>query len=158
LGVLSALLHRREGIPALELPGKLKGVLLISPWVCFTPLEPGFGENADEDIMTLQMQGELRDEWVAPADLDAFSEPASAVPEWWSGSRTESVLLLIGELEIFRDNLVAFGTSLESAGDSVSVIMCPRQVHTECILDSHTGLDHGRMSEAVWKWLETRLQ
>jgi acetyl esterase/lipase len=155
--VLSALSHPREGIPTLKLSGKLKGVLLISPWVCFTPAEPGFGENASEDIVTLEMQGELRDDWVSPADLDEFSEPASAAQEWWSESRTASILLLVGELEIFRDNLVAFGNSLKGAGLSVSVIMCPGQVHVECILDSHTDMDHGKMSEAVIKWLEATL-
>lgn len=114
-------------------------------------------ENIDKDIVTLAIQGGLRDELIKPDEMDEFAEAIRAAPEWWTDTPVDSILCLAGSDEIFRDDIITTANVLRKAGLKVESVVCRDQIHIDCILDAQTGLETGDMSHAFWDWLRAVL-
>jgi acetyl esterase/lipase len=95
------------------------------------------------------------DEFVTPEEHDNYSEPIRADSDWWKETPVEKVLMLAGDHEMFRDDIVVFSGTLEKAGVDLNFVNCPLQVHVECHLDAQTGMEPGLMSTSIWDWLDT---
>ncbi|KAJ5958127.1 uncharacterized protein N7479_005277 [Penicillium vulpinum] len=154
LSLMSHILHPLDGIPVVKFEGALKGLLLISPWVCFNGDNASYEENKDRDIVNPTVMKSMADDFVDPAQKTEYSEPIIASSSWWRGMPVESILNVFGAYELFRDHIATFGRTLEEAELRVENVACPLHVHIDCILDAQTGMQPGIMGITTWKWLE----
>lgn len=88
-------------------------------------------------------------------ERDNFSEPVRADAAWWKGTPVDSFLMVCGDCEMFRDDIVIFAQTLDTAGVKLKFVNCPLQVHVDCTLDAVSGLEPGLMSTTIWDWLNT---
>lgn len=155
IALMSNLLHPHPDISPLTLEGPLAGIFLISPWVIFSTDAPSFEECEAKDIHGKAALQDWADDFASPKDRSNYTEPLQAPASWWHGNVARAILNLAGEYEMFRDDIQAFGQVLEKAKLNVRTVKCPMQVHIDCILDSHSGLKSGLMSDEIWEWLTT---
>ncbi|OAP56083.1 hypothetical protein AYL99_09262 [Fonsecaea erecta] len=155
VGILSATLHSRAGIPSLNLDTPLKGALLISPWVDLSVgTSKSWVENKDKDIISAAIVPALVKNLISDDDRNEYTDPIRADSKWWAGVPVSSILALAGTHEMFYDDITKFSQKLKDGGLNVEVVDCPQQVHIDCILDTQSGLEHGTMSHAIWDWLK----
>lgn len=154
---MSVILHSFEGVEPLKLSGPLAGILLISPWVSYTTESNSWTENADKDAIPAVCAVVLADAYVDAADRNNYSEPALAEASWWSGLPTKSILNVFGGYECFRDHMVELGNKIQKAGNPIRNVECQQQVHIDCILDLHCGMETGRMTTEILEWLSSVL-
>ena len=152
---MSNILHPLPGSKHLSLDGPIAGLLLISPWVTFSSDASSFKECEHKDIFTKASMHEWADDFASPAEQNNYTEPLRAAVSWWSKLPAKKVLNLAGGYEMFRDDIEAFGQTLETANVHVKTVICPMQVHVDCILDAESGLDVGSMSTETWEWLDS---
>ncbi|KAH7080777.1 Alpha/Beta hydrolase protein [Paraphoma chrysanthemicola] len=153
LGLLSSISHSHPAIPALELSTKLRGALLMSPWVSFSKDWESYRGNADRDLVAETGMLEWADAFAGPEERNNFSEPIKANADWWKTVPVENTLLVWGEYEVFRDSIAEVAETLVKAGISIKTVECSQQVHVESVLDSQSGMEHGPMSKEIWDWL-----
>ena len=63
--------------------------------------------------------------------------------------------MVVGDLEMFRDDTEVFAGTLEKAGVPLKFVKCPLQIHVDCTLDAGSGLEPGFMSTSIWEWFDT---
>jgi acetyl esterase/lipase len=169
LGVLSHLAHPHPDIPALTLPAKLHGALLLSPWVSFNVHTPSFKTNAERDCF----DGRSLHRWSSaflgsdsPFAGDAYSEPLLAPASWWEevASVIEETLIWGGGNEVLLDSIEEFARRFEKGfggkGGRVSTVITPNAAHIEMILEILLGYkkDSGTGSTLVVKdWVKAKL-
>lgn len=103
-------------------------------------------------MFTAESSTALANQFVTPAERDNYSEPILAETDWWKDAPVDNVLLVCGDLEMFRDDNRVFANTLEKAGLNVEFVNCPLQVHVDCILDAGSGMEPGLMSTTIWDW------
>lgn len=157
LSIISVILHSFKGIEPLKLDGHLAGVLLISPWVSYSIKSQSWKENADKDAIPAECEIALADAYVDPGNRNNYSEPVQADASWWIGIPAKSILNVYGGYECFRDDITELGNKLQEAGNQIQNVECPFQVHIDCILDLHCGMETGLMSTKVLEWLSSVL-
>jgi acetyl esterase/lipase len=160
LGLLSHLAHPHPNIAPLSLPGKIHGVLLISPWCSLTQTNtPAFRTNAERDMFDARTLSR----W-STAFLGSDSPFAS--PEWWEPVTdfVEEVLIWAGGNEVLVDGIEAFAKKFEkgygSKGGLVATVVTPKACHEEMILERILGYkgDSGTGSQAVVEcWVKAKL-
>jgi len=155
LGMISLLLHPKEGMSTPSLSSPLAGVLLVSPWITFSTTAQSFTDNQGIDIVRAPDIHAWAADFCDEKDRDNYTEPLRADVEWWQNLPAKKLLNLAGTKEVFYSDIVAFGKTLTSAGVAVETVECKDQIHIDCILDAQTGLETGDMSHATWKWLDT---
>lgn len=96
----------------------------------------------------------MADAFINPEQRDAYSGAITAGPDWWKGAPVKRVLMVVGNDEVFRDDVMVLGSHMKTAGLDVVQVKCVGEMHVECLLDASTGLQAGEMSYAVWGWLQ----
>ena len=144
-------------MPFLEIDDPFRGALLISPWTCFKTDTVSWSENLEKDVFNLAFHnGFVQD--ILPENRtqgqQGFLDPCQTDPQWWSDVRVGPILILTGSDVVFREHIRQLGEVLAKGGLVVQTLQCADQIHIECIIDSFTGLEHGRMSAAIWQWLK----
>jgi hypothetical protein len=128
--VASLLLHL--GVPhpnctQYTLKKKLKGAVMISPWVSFDTNSPSIQKNKYSDYITKSALEYGSTTFIGPnADHDAYSQPADAPVQWWkevAEKVVENVLIWGGGGELLIDGIKKFSinlmTGFEDAEDVV---------------------------------------
>jgi hypothetical protein len=108
------------------LKSKLKGALLISPWVSFDTTTPSITRNAHTDYITKKAIDYGAATFIGPGTVhDAYSEPAEAPVEWWKSvaeNVVDKVLVWGGGGEILIDGIKKFAYNVMSGfEDAVDV-------------------------------------
>src|ERR1700743_203303 len=63
-------------VPALKLPSRLKGAVLISPWVSFSTTSRSYTDNAESDYLTVTALNNASTIFIGPRGThDEYSEP-----------------------------------------------------------------------------------
>jgi acetyl esterase/lipase len=93
-------------------------------------------------------------QYVSPTEKNNYSEPVRADAHWWKDAPVDSVLMVCGDCELFRDDTVVFAGTLEKAGVNLEFVNCPLQIHVDCTLDAGSGLEPGLMSTSIWGWYD----
>lgn len=153
IALMSNIMHPHHESRALNLSSPIAGLLLISSWVTFSTDAMSFKECEHRDIHGITALHEWKSDFAPPRERDNYMEPLQAEMSWWKNLPAKKVLNAAGEYEMFRDDLKDFGQVLEKAGVNVRTVICPMQVHIDCILDAQAGLDVGPMSTEIWEWL-----
>jgi hypothetical protein len=104
--------HPHPKVEPFPLDKKLKGSLLISPWVTFETESPSFTANANSDILTVDAVNKASSAFIGKGNThDEYSEPFRAPAEWWrecADSAVEDVLIWGGGGEILIDGIKEF--------------------------------------------------
>lgn len=128
--VANLLLHLAHPHPdCLEysLTKKLKGALMISPWISFDTTSDSYVRNRRSDYLTKIAIKKASAAFIGPnAKHDLYSEPIEAPAEWWTEvakKTVEDVLVWGGGGEVLIDGITKFAETLISgfAADSSNI-------------------------------------
>lgn len=143
LGVISHLLHPHPdaSIPPLDIDSPLKGALLVSPWVNFSPVAASYTTNRKKDFVNQQILAKWGRYYMGTAALDAYNQPGTASEKWWKGmdAKVREVLVTSGENEVMFDDARTFSETLK-----VSSPMSPKSMTLRCSLGNSKA-------SLVWK-------
>ncbi|KAF8192647.1 hypothetical protein K438DRAFT_1969785 [Mycena galopus ATCC 62051] len=130
LQVLSQMLHPREGVPDLRLPGPLRGAYLISPWTNLSADSQSHFENEGRD-------------WLRHAGVkDWGAQVLAGVPEATARLRNRGVDALVGRVlvtaggaELLRDDIVAFAEAFKKHHADVKLVVQKGGTHEDVLMD-----------------------
>lgn len=108
VAILSHLLHPSPDVTRLQVKGKLRGVVLISPWLSFDTSWPSMTHNAEKDIDKKEALESWAKQYLNGKASDNYAEAILAPIEWWRGSQAERVLVVAGSDEVFIDSIKAW--------------------------------------------------
>lgn len=169
MGVLSHLSHPHPDIPALNLPWKLNGAFLVSPWCSFNTHTESFETNAEKDMF----DGRTLSRWSSaylgsesPFAGDFYSEPVTAPASWWEETTNvvTEVLIWGGGNEVLLDGIEEFAKRFqkgyEGKGGKLEVVITEKAAHVEPVVEILLGYkgDSGTGSRGVFEgWVKARL-
>jgi hypothetical protein len=102
-------------VPALRLSKRLKGAILISPWICFDYTSRSFKDNAESDYLTPAALNNASSTFIGPRrEPDEYSEPVRAPPDWWEkvAAHVDEILIWGGGGEILIDGIRLFANNV----------------------------------------------
>lgn len=124
--VLALLAHIKQPHPlvpkieSLTRTEKLKGALLISPWVSNAFTTESYKENAGKDYLLHESMESFTQSWCPEREL--WADFSQAPADFWRELPVERVLLTVGGFEVFRDDVRAFATTMEANADKDSLV------------------------------------
>jgi acetyl esterase/lipase len=139
LQVLSQMLHPREGVSEIRLPGPLRGAYLISPWTNLSADSQSHFENEGRDWLR---HAGVKD-WGAqvlagvPEADRPFAEPVRAPEGWFAGADAlvDRVLVTAGGAELLRDDIVAFAEAFKKHHANVKLVVQKGGTHEDVLMD-----------------------
>lgn len=180
LALLSHVLHPKADIPRVELHGKLRGSVLISPWVSFSTDFESYTRNRESDTLSAFILKKWSSMYMGEMDAgserevtweveskDVYAEALLADFPWWSGldQVVDGMLVWVGGQELFHEPITCFVSKLKKGWkarggqeDGIVVIEGRDEAHIGPILNVSLGYKSKRMSQmAVESWLLDRL-
>lgn len=165
LALLSHLSHPHPTIPPLKLSGKLRGVVLMSPWVSFQLKDPSCTTNVRKDLLsiaTLTRWGEAFMGTPSPhkASVDFYNQPLMAPEAHWRDVAAEEILIVGGKDEVLVDSIVQMSRKLTNAvsAERVTTFIAEGEAHDMPNLDLQLGLGLcGEQVKWIEKWILARL-
>jgi hypothetical protein len=103
-------------VPALKLSKRLKGAVLISPWVSFGTTSRSFTDNAESDYLTPAALNNASTTFIGGRDHDEYSEPVRAAPARWEqvAAHVDEMLIWGGGGEVLIDGIRLFANNVGS--------------------------------------------
>ncbi|KAF8803231.1 alpha/beta-hydrolase [Phlegmacium glaucopus] len=161
LATLSHLIHPlgtiRKTIP---LQAPIRGIYLMSPWVCLKSTSSSFQSNSGTDIIngpkiTIIANLVLAD---VPKHHLAYAEPADAPDSWFTGldSVVDRILMTAGGAEMLRDDIVRFSQTLNRTTSDFTFVVQDEGVHDGPLIDHLSGqpIDDPRsLTPEIIRWL-----
>lgn len=167
LAIMAHLQEPKIGISPLIVSEQFKGLLAISPRTANKPQADSFRYNGGKDFMNKRSLCAITETW-KPAD-DVWAAPVLAKPGFWNGLKAGRALLVVGENEVYRDDvchvanvmgagenngIVTLKSNLKKATDpAVQLIVCPGEMHCQASLDKSLGITDGHMTQGIARWL-----
>ncbi|KAF8230747.1 alpha/beta-hydrolase [Tricholoma matsutake] len=156
--LISHLLHPVMGVRALNLPSRIRGIYLMSPWVQLQGTEGSLTSNDDTDIIGTKcintwgknvLEG-VPDSWLHYVE-------ANRVPDSWFNSVDtviDRMLITAGSMECFRDSIEVFAKQICSVHDGATFWMQENGVHNDPLLDFFgKGVKLGTMTPQILEWI-----
>ncbi|UKZ48191.1 hypothetical protein TrVGV298_002427 [Trichoderma virens] len=148
-------------IPPLKLESKLRGVVLVSPWVSFDFKDASCTKNARKDLLsitTLKRWGEAFMGTPSPHtdNVELYNAPLAAPDEHWRDLMAERVLVLAGKDEVLVDSIDQFSRKLTGAlgTDRVTVLIAEGEAHDMPSLDLQFGIEvRGEQAKLMADWI-----
>jgi hypothetical protein len=116
--------HPHSDCAQYTLQKKLKGALLISPWISFDLTIPSMEANKMSDYLTKKAINKASAAFIGPdGKHDAYSEPINAPLEWWkevADKVVEDVLVWGGGGEMLIDGIKTFAEHVISGFEGTS--------------------------------------
>jgi len=167
----AVLLHlaRPHGkVPELKVRGRLKGAVLISPWICFDTGKNSFSRNEKSDYLTVTSISRASRAFIGPgAAFDEYSEPVRVEPAFWKdvAGVVDEVLVWGGGGEVLVDGIRTFAKRIEdgfadASGERqrVSYIEMPHAAHEEQIMNYTLRLQKSESATFIEEWICSRLE
>lgn len=108
MSLLSHLAHPHPDMQEIHLHDKkLGGVFLISPWVSFEYDSHSMKANVSMDYIGPDTIAVASRAFIGKSKGDPYSMPITASPEWWQDLPVRHLCFLVGEYEVFRDDVRA---------------------------------------------------
>ncbi|KAK0254405.1 hypothetical protein LTR91_002756 [Friedmanniomyces endolithicus] len=141
VAVLSHLLHPHPDVPAIKLLEPLAAAVLISPWTRFVSDDESVTRNASSDMVTVPAAKRWSSNYLGPAELDFYNQPADADEQWFSGldRKVKDMFVYAGGGEILIDSIELFVQKLRQAHPRVEYVVQPGVAHDDIILDKVLG-------------------
>ena len=103
---------------------KLKGAVMISPWISFETSSPSFERNKHSDYLTKVALNKASGAFIGPdAKHDAYSQPVDAPADWWTevaNKAVDDVLIWGGGGEVLIDGITKFAENVISGFEANS--------------------------------------
>jgi acetyl esterase/lipase len=162
LATLSHLIHPLNTIrKTIPLQAPIRGIYLMSPWVCLKSTSPSFQSNAGTDIVDGSNITLFADLFLAdvPKDHLAYVEPADAPDSWFTGLDfvVDRILMTAGGAEMFRDDIIRFSQTMTRTTSNLTFIVQDEGVHNGPIIDHLSGQsldDPKSLSPAILRWFK----
>ena len=158
LAVLAHMQSPHPRVTPIEFASKsqrLRAALCISPRANNVCTAPSYKSNASKDYLSAEAVHVFTSNW-QPVFDEVWATPVSGSKAFWVNVRVSSVLLVVGEDEIYLDDvkiqaeLMGAGTT---AGANLQLKVCPGEVHDQPIMDLGQGIEDGRMTTVIMEWL-----
>jgi len=157
--ILALLAHIKQPHPLVPsvgrvpINGKLKGALLISPWVSNAITAASYEENSKKDYLNREAVEEFIRLWAPKAEMwaDCFLPPT----DFWKDLPVERVLLTVGGFEVFRDDVRTLATMMEAKSNKDSLIRFVEtraEIHVQPAVDAalHLPLCKSLLEILLW--------
>ncbi|KAJ7655814.1 Alpha/Beta hydrolase protein [Mycena polygramma] len=158
LQLVSRMLHPVQNVPEIHPKSPIRGICLLSPWVGLTADTKSAAEYDGIDTMPKRGLADWGAEILAGfSESDgAFAEPTKAPEAWFKGvnSLVDRVLIVAGEMECMRDDIMQLGEGLKRHHPDVRVVIQAGGLHDDMLLDfmvKETKL--GTSTALVTSWL-----
>jgi len=163
LATLSHLIHPLDTIrKTIPLPAPIRGIYLMSPWVCLKSTSASFHSNSGTDIISAPEASVFADLVLAdvPNHCSAYAEPADAPDSWFTGldSVVDRILMTAGGEEIFLDDITRFSQILARTKANFAFVIQEEGVHDGPLMDHLSGRsldDPKSLSPVIIRWLTT---
>lgn len=116
LSLLSHISHPHPdlSIPRVDLKGeKLRGTLLISPWVTFDTSAPSIFSNRETDYLLPESLKRASKAFLGDAKEDAYNTPLGASVEWWEDLHIQDLGIIVSDSELFFSDIIAFSEKIK---------------------------------------------
>jgi acetyl esterase/lipase len=148
------------GIPKVTQLGtkehRLKGLLLLSPWVTMKTDALSFPAFEHIDMITADRVQAFVDLY-SPRSNEIWAELLSADESFWSSLPVESLLVTCGNAEALRDSILVLFDKLkaaESNGTRCELVLAEGEIHVHMALDYALGLGPCETRRGVLEWLK----
>ncbi|KJX93373.1 hypothetical protein TI39_contig4326g00001 [Zymoseptoria brevis] len=133
--------------------GKLRGVVLLSPWVSNTTHASSFTENKHKDYISSENMHIFVDLWRPRNEIYADFINAPGSRDFWDSVPAEKMFIVAGGFEALRDDIRDVAARLERAmGEELRFVEAEGEVHVQCVVDVASGEMPGRSHAALMKW------
>lgn len=154
LGILSHISHPHSSIPPLRIATPFRGLVILGVWASFEAT-PSYQTNLQKDIVTPYTNGLWASSFLGGSRHDPYNQPLTADPEWWRDIKTEQILVVGSNDEIYRDEIISIANKLKAAKPSTEVIMVDGERHAQPTM---TFLRRGgQQGEAIKSWIRSRM-
>ncbi|KAF8220915.1 alpha/beta-hydrolase [Tricholoma matsutake] len=155
--LISHLLHPVRGIRPLNLPFRIRGIYLMSPWVKLQGTEGSITSNDDCDVMGSKCISAWGKEVLegVPDSWLPYVEATRAPDSWFKSVDTvvERMLITAGSVECCRDSIETFAKQICSVHDGATFWIQENGVHNDPFLDFFTKeVKLGRMTPDILEW------
>ncbi|KAI5867468.1 Alpha/Beta hydrolase protein [Durotheca rogersii] len=165
LALLSHISSPHPAIPPLRLASKLRGLVLVSPWVSFRLNEPSCIRNARKDLLSIATLKRWAEAFMGTPSphtdsVDCYNQPVTAPAGHWKDLMAEEVLILGGEDEVLLDSIVQLSQKMDSAlgPERVTVLITEGEAHDMPSLDLQFGLGvSGEQAKRMGNWIARRV-
>jgi len=162
LATLSHRIHPLDTIrKTIPLQAPIRGIYLMSPWVCLKSPCTSFQSNSGTDILDGPSLTTFADLVLAdvPKHHLAYAEPADAPDSWFTGldSVVDRVLMTAGGAEMFRDDIIRFSQTLTRTKSNFTFVVQEEGVHDGPLIDHLSGQsfdDPESLSPVIMRWLK----
>ncbi|KAI9376175.1 Alpha/Beta hydrolase protein [Aspergillus egyptiacus] len=135
LALVSHTVHQHPQVDPLDLPGKLAGVALLSPWVTFDSSADAMRRNLHRDILALPVLKKWAAIFQGGAASDFYLEPLSAPSDWWQGFPAKEVLIMAGGDELFVDDIAKFSKQFDAANSQTVTKIVRGEAHDHPVME-----------------------
>ncbi|KIW03787.1 uncharacterized protein PV09_05090 [Verruconis gallopava] len=119
--------HPHPDCTQYTLTKKLKGALMISPWISFETDSPSFQKNKHSDYLTKVALNKASAAFIGPgAKHDAYSQPLDAPVSWWTEvaeKAVQHVLIWGGGGEVLIDGIKKFAANVISGFEEAADVV-----------------------------------
>lgn len=115
LGVLSHLMHPHPSIKPLKIAKPLRAALICSPVTVLNAKSGGFRTQEAQDPASAATISQWMSNYLGPNKPDAWNEPLSNDPKWWSGLDrvVEEMLIAVASVEMMAEDTRACATKIQ---------------------------------------------
>jgi len=172
LGLLSHISHPHPGLHGVEVPKvevgdeKLKGIVLISPWVSFDLDSEAWKRNEYKDCLCRGAAEQWSSAFLnhpqplAPVS-DYYNQAVTAPESWWEGAAVESVLIVAGKEEVLVDGITEFaGKFSKGLGAGNVEFRALEGYHVQPSIDLQMGYkesQEGEQAKTIKSWIASKL-
>lgn len=146
-------------LPKISVSQKLRGLVLISPWVSFDVSLHSFERNRNKDYLKAETEKRWSDMYLNKQSPSPYNEPALASPEDWKDLPVLGVLVTAGSNEVLIDGIDYWVKDLQVHNPNVTYKVANHEPH-EAPLTWPVFGDH-RETEThrnVIEWLGSNLK
>jgi hypothetical protein len=93
-----------------------------------------------------------------PAVDEVWASPIREDRDFWGNVQAQHVLSAVGSDEVFFDDIKKLGDLMqaEDRPDAmIHLVVCPGEIHVQCILDVAVSIEDGIMLNKVLVWLQS---
>jgi len=160
LQVISHILHPLKDVRPLNLPSRIRGVYLMSPWIALKGTGGSMTANDNSDIIgpkCINIWGNQILDGIPDSQLP-YIEASNAPDTWFKSIDTvvERVLITAGSSECLRDSIEAFAKRVCGDHDGATFWIQENGVHNDPYLDFFTREKKlGKMTPQILEWFTT---
>ncbi|EHY57808.1 hypothetical protein HRR83_005280 [Exophiala dermatitidis] len=161
LAVLSQIMHPSSQLPEVQLADgdKLKGLVLVAPWVSFRTDWPSVKRNEPKDIVCEYGGRKWSRDYLGGKETSPFAEALLAPADWWKDSKVEQLLVVAGADEILIDPINQWVDKFKSVNpDTTTYVVGAHEGHIAPIFNLRFGdTTETEQGKAIKSWMKAKL-